>query len=120
MASNCHTLPAEPAGLSGRQNGASKMELILQLVAGLIGGNAAGAALKNGSLGPVVNSVIGLIGGLGGGQLLAALGLGGAGDAAAAVSSLDIGTIVQSLLGGGVGGGALVAIAGLVKKALAK
>lgn len=96
------------------------MELIIQLIAGAVGGNAAGAGLKNLSLGPILNSVIGLIGGLGGGQILAMLGAGGAGDAAAAAANLDIGAIIQSVLGGGVGGGVLVAIAGVLKKALAK
>ena len=54
--------------------------------------------------------------------LLSMLGLGGAGDAAAAATSsgLDIGSIVQSVVGGGAGGGILVAIVGAIKKALVK
>jgi uncharacterized membrane protein YeaQ/YmgE (transglycosylase-associated protein family) len=96
------------------------MELIIQLIAGALGGNAAGAGLKNLSLGPIINTVVGLVGGAGGGQLLEMLGVGGAGDAAAAASNLDIGAIVQSVLGGGVGGGVLVAIVGMLKKALVK
>lgn len=93
------------------------MEMIIQLIAGAIGGNAAGAGAKNLSLGPIVNTIVGLIGGLGGGQLLTMLG---AGDAAAAASNMDLTTIIQSILGGGVGGGALVAIVGALKKALVK
>ena len=42
------------------------------------------------------------------------------GDAAAAASNLDIGAIIQSVAGGGVGGGIVVAIVGAIKKALAK
>lgn len=54
------------------------MELIIQLIAGVLGGNAAGGAMKNLSLGPALNSIVGLVGGLGGGQLLTMLGVGGA------------------------------------------
>ncbi len=99
------------------------MSLIIQLVAGLIGGNAAGAALKNINMGPVLNSVLGLLGGVGGGQILSMLGLGGAGEAgaaAAATSGMDISAILQSVVGGGAGGGILVAIVGAIKKAVMK
>lgn len=51
------------------------MELVVQLVAGLVGGNAAGAALKNLSLGTLGNSIVGLLGGAGGGYLLSMLSL---------------------------------------------
>ncbi len=37
--------------------------LIIQLIAGAIGGNAAGAALKNLSLGTAGNSIVGILGG---------------------------------------------------------
>ena len=59
--------------------------LIIQLIAGAVGGNIAGATLKNFSLGPIGNSLAGIVGGGIGGQILAAL-LGGAArpDAAAA------------------------------------
>lgn len=90
--------------------------LIIQLVGGAIGGNGAGAALKNLSLGTTGNSIVGIIGGLLGGQLLPMLGLGG-GEAA---GGLDIASIVTNLVGGGVGGGVLLAIVGAVKKAMAK
>jgi hypothetical protein len=47
--------------------------------------------------------------------------LGGAApDAAAAASGLDIGAIIQSVAGGGVGGAVLTVIAGYLKKALVK
>ena len=95
------------------------MELIIQLVAGLLGGNAAGAALKNLSLGTLGNSLAGILGGGIGGYLLQMLGLGGMADAAAAAPGLDIGSIVQSLAGGGVGGGVLMAIVGVIRKMLA-
>lgn len=95
------------------------MELIIQIIAGLVGGNAAGAGLKNLSLGTAGNSVVGAAGG-GLGGLLAGM-LGGDGAAVAnAAAGLDLNTIIQSVAGGGVGGAVLTAIIGMVKKALVK
>lgn len=96
------------------------MELVIQIIAGLLGGNAAGAGLKNLSLGTAGNSVVGAVGGGLGGLLMRMLG-GDAGAAAAeAAASLDIGAIIQSVAGGGIGGAILTAIAGMLKKALVK
>jgi uncharacterized membrane protein YeaQ/YmgE (transglycosylase-associated protein family) len=39
-----------------------------------VGGNIGGALIKEQNLGPVVNTILGLIGGVGGSQLLGALG----------------------------------------------
>jgi hypothetical protein len=94
--------------------------LIVQLISGAVGGNAAGAMLKQFSLGTVGNSLVGILGGGIGGQLLALMGAGGAGAAAASASGLDIGSIVTNVLGGGVGGGVLMTIVGLIRKQLAK
>ena len=44
--------------------------LLIQAVAGAVGGNIGGLLNKAKSLGPVINTVLGLIGGIGGGQLL--------------------------------------------------
>jgi len=93
------------------------MELIIQIIAGLIGGNAAGAGAKNLSLGTAGNSVVGGVGGLLGGLLTSMIAGGGAGID---LSNLDIGALVQSVAGGGVGGAILTVIAGMVKKALVK
>lgn len=95
------------------------MELIIQIIAGLVGGNAAGAGLKNLSLGTAGNSVAGAVGGGLGGLILGMLGGDGA-AAADAAASLDIGAIIQSVAGGGIGGAVLTAILGFVKKALVK
>ena len=55
--------------------------LIIQLIAGALGGNAAGAASKDLSLGPLGNSIAGALGGGVGGQILnAILGIGGTGS----------------------------------------
>ena len=49
--------------------------IILQLISGAVGGNVAGALTKARSLGPVWNSVLGIIGGIAGGQGAMALGV---------------------------------------------
>ncbi len=91
------------------------LPLIIQLVSGAVGGNVAGALLKNLDLGPVGNSIVGVLGGGLGGQLLALLGAG-----AAPGGSLDLTSIIGSVASGGVGGGALMAIIGALKQATKK
>ena len=49
------------------------INIIVQIVAGAIGGNGAGAALKDVNLGTLGNTIAGAIGGVAGGQLLSAL-----------------------------------------------
>jgi uncharacterized membrane protein YeaQ/YmgE (transglycosylase-associated protein family) len=49
------------------------INLIIQLISGVVGGNAAGAALKDYNLGNLGNTIAGAIGGVGGGQILQAL-----------------------------------------------
>jgi hypothetical protein len=88
--------------------------LIIQLVSGALGGNAAGALLKKLSLGTVLNSIVGILGGGLGGQLLKVLGIATAGG------GTDIAGILGSIAGGGVGGGILMAIIGAIKKAFSK
>lgn len=44
--------------------------LLIQLVAGAVGGNVAGLLNRARSLGPIVNTILGAVGGVGGGQLL--------------------------------------------------
>jgi hypothetical protein len=94
------------------------MEMIIQIIAGLLGGNAAGAGAKNLSLGTAGNSVVGGVGGLLGGLLTSMMT--GGGGAGIDFSNLDIGALVQSVAGGGVGGAILTVIAGMLKKALVK
>ena len=84
------------------------LPLIINLVSGAVGGNVAGAALKNFSLGTAGNSIAGIIGGGIGGQLLSAVGAGG----------LD--GIVGQLASGGVGGAVVMVIVGVLKKMFAK
>jgi hypothetical protein len=89
------------------------VNLIIQLIAGAVGGNAAGSALKDYSLGSVGNTIAGAVGGVGLGQALQALIPMLAG---AAGGQLDVGAIIGQLVGGVVGGAILTVVAGLVKK----
>lgn len=86
------------------------LPIIIQVVAGLIGGNLAGSANKRGGgLGATLNTLLGALGGLGGGQLLGVLGVGGG------QSSTDLMPIIANVVGGGAGGAILTAIAGMFK-----
>ncbi|OPZ98867.1 MAG: hypothetical protein BWY71_01141 [Planctomycetes bacterium ADurb.Bin412] len=89
--------------------------LIIQLASGAAGGNIAGKLLKNFSLGPVGNSIVGILGGGLGGQILGMLGIGGSGQ-----GGPDLASILSSIAGGGVGGGVLMAIIGVIRKAIGK
>lgn len=90
------------------------LPMIIQLVSGAVGGNAAGALMKKFSLGPVLNSILGILGGGLGGQLLGMMGID------AATGGVDVKSVVGSLASGGVGGGALIAIVGLIKSVLGR
>ena len=84
----------------------SLLPIIIQLVSGAAGGNIAGALMKNLSLGTAGNSIAGIVGGGIGGQLLSMIGAGG----------MD--GIVGSLASGGVGGAVVMAVIGVIKKAM--
>lgn len=90
--------------------------LLIQLISGAAGGNIAGALMKNISLGTVGNSIAGIVGGGIGGQILQALfnlpNVGG--------GALDPMAILTQIATGGVGGGATLAIVGLLRSLIAK
>jgi len=92
----------------------SFLPLIIQLLSGAAGGNIAGSLMKGSSLGTLGNSIAGIAGGGIGGTILSMIGLGG-GDPSGA---LEIGSILSSVAGGGVGGGVVMAVIGLIKKAM--
>jgi len=110
------------------QQNFKKMEeylpLIIQLVTGAVGGNVAGKLLKNFSLGTAGNSIAGILGGGIGGKILGMLGMAGGADgmaeAAEAAGGMDMSSILGSVAGGGVGGGAVMAIVGAIKNAMSK
>ncbi|MGD9885148.1 MAG: hypothetical protein AB7U95_34120 [Reyranella sp.] len=95
---------------------ATIVNLIIQFIAGVLGGNAAGSTLKDYSLGGLGNSIAGAIGGVAGGQVLQAVipMLAGAGG-----GQFDVGAIVGQVVGGGAGGAILTIVVGLVKKMMA-
>ena len=91
------------------------LELIISLLSGAVGGNVAGGLLKNFNLGTLWNSVVGILGGGLGGQILSALGGG-----TVAGAGMDLTSILSNIASSGVGGGVLMIIVGLIKKMLAK
>lgn len=89
--------------------------LLISLVSGAVGGNIAGAAMKDKSLGAVGNSIAGIIGGGLGGGILRAIGV-----FAQSGGSLDVGSIVGNIAGGGVGGAILLIVVSLIKSSMAR
>jgi hypothetical protein len=95
------------------------LNMLIQLVAGAIGGNAAGALLRPFSLGQLGNFITGVIGGGLGGQLLSVL-LAGSSAAAdgSAGGALAVGSLLTQVAGGGVGGAVLTVIVGLIRQTM--
>jgi len=91
------------------------ISLIIEIISGAIGGNVAGAAMKESSLGTLGNSIAGIVGGGLGGTILQSI----TGNVATG-GSLDLATILSNVAGGGVGGAILMAVIGLVKNQMAK
>ncbi len=71
--------------------------VLLQLIAGAVGGNAAGLANKAKSLGPLLNTILGALGGLGGGQV--AGGALDAGTGAEVGASAVVGALLPLIVG---------------------
>ena len=90
------------------------ISLIIEAISGAVGGNVAGAAMKENSLGTMGNSIAGIVGGgLGGTILQMVMGT------AAAGGGLDLQSILANVAGGGVGGAILMAIVGIIKNKMA-
>ena len=93
------------------------MEIILSLIAGVIGGLAAGGVLRTLDMGRLINSIAGVIGGGGAGYMMAMLSHGApppqdpdAPVMVATMGGLDIGIIITQLAAGGIGAGLLLAV----------
>ena len=93
------------------------ISLIIEAISGAVGGNVAGAAMKENSLGTVGNSIAGIVGGGAGGMILQSI-MGGSSPAGG--GSLDMTTILSNVAGGGVGGAILMAVVGIIKNKMAK
>jgi hypothetical protein len=94
--------------------------LIINLVCGAIGGNAAAAipALKDKSLGTLWNSIVGALGGGLGGALLQILLP--ALVTVAQGGSVNVGALVGQVVSSGVGGAILMVIVSWIKAAISK
>jgi len=88
-------------------------QILMNLVAGAIGGNAAGKASPTFDLGTLGNTLAGLVGGGVLGQLIPLVLP--AVSAAAQSGNLTIGGVLTHLIGGGAGGAILTAIIGGLK-----
>ncbi|MGB0959230.1 MAG: hypothetical protein ACPGVK_03185 [Halocynthiibacter sp.] len=87
---------------------------IISLLAGAGGGNLASRVFGKLDQGLLINSIAGIVGGGIGGQVLSAV------VPALAGGGVDVMGIIGQVLSGGIGGGALLAIFGVVKNMLAK
>lgn len=96
------------------------LSIIISLISGIVGGNIAGAAAPDKSLGALGNSVAGLFGGGIGGYILKALGILAAAQATGGASQLDIGSILANVGSSGVGGALLMFIVSYIKNATQK
>ncbi len=86
------------------------VQLLIQAVAGGAGGGIVGQILKAKSLQPIGNIIAGAVGGLAAGQGLEMTPI--FGQIAGMLGGGDIGTSITSALSGIVGGGVIQAIAG--------
>jgi hypothetical protein len=91
--------------------------LIVQLIGGAAGGNVVGALLKNANLSAIVRTVLGVVGGVGGGQLAALI------PALQSILGDQAGTggqVVGNAGAAAVGGALLTTIVGLIKQSMNK
>jgi uncharacterized membrane protein YeaQ/YmgE (transglycosylase-associated protein family) len=84
------------------------VQRLIGLISGEVGGNIAGAILKKFSLGPIGNTITGILGGGLGEQLLNRTGV------------LQNGGLIGDIAGSAVGGAVVMAIVGLIENAMVK
>jgi len=90
------------------------VNLLVSVVSGAVGGNAAGAAMPDKSLGTLGNSIAGVLGGGLGGVVLQALGI------VNSTGGTDIAAILSQVASGGVGGGIAMVVIALIKNAMSQ
>lgn len=88
-------------------------QILINLIAGAVGGNAAGKASPKFNLGTLGNTIAGAVGGGVLGQIVTLLIP--AVTAAAQTGNLNVAGIVSQLVAGGAGGAILTAIIGAIK-----
>jgi hypothetical protein len=93
------------------------INLIIQIVAGALGGHAAGGILKNIDLSPLAETISGAAGGGIGGWILQNL-IPALSGAATSGGGFDIATAAGNLVGGGITGAIVTAGVGLIKNAI--
>ncbi|MEO5758187.1 MAG: hypothetical protein ABIQ51_15160 [Mesorhizobium sp.] len=99
------------------------LPIIVQVITGIIGGQAIGVALKNAAMGQLPKILGGAIGGVAGAAILGSLLGGGTitpDAAAAATSSLGSVLDLKNIVGGAGGGAILTGILGAVMGAMKK
>ncbi len=88
-------------------------QILINLVAGALGGNAAGKATPAFDLGTLGNTIAGLVGGGILGQIVTLIWP----SVVASIQSghFDAGSVITQVIGGGAGGAILTAIVGAIK-----
>ncbi|MER8405804.1 MULTISPECIES: hypothetical protein [unclassified Mesorhizobium] len=97
------------------------LPIIIQVITGIIGGQAVGAAIKTAAMGQLTKILGGAVGGVGGAAILNSL-LGGSVDPAAAATAAGAGSAlnISNIVGGAGGGAILTGIIGAVMNAMKK
>lgn len=90
--------------------------LITNLVGGVVGGNVAGAGLKDKSLGVIGNSIAGLVGGVAGGYILQAVNL----LNTMGLGEMTVGSLATSAGISAIAGAVLTAVVGYIKSKMSK
>jgi hypothetical protein len=91
------------------------LPLLIQLVSGAVCGNIVSSATEKISLGPIVSSLTGMLGGEVGARLLQLVTVNGQLE-----NSSDVRIFLTSLLGGAAGGAAITAVLGWIKVVLGR
>jgi hypothetical protein len=94
------------------------MDLLVQAIAGGVGGTAAGSVLKDLSMGKPADALTGAVGGGVVGQILSSVLGGGAG--AGDVGGMDVASLVKDIVGGGVGGAVVMSLIGALRNMMMK
>ena len=85
--------------------------LVIQLIGGAAGAQGITAIFPQLSSGTTLDTIIGIIGGFAGGQLVGLI---------PGLEGTDIVGVIGNLVGGGLGGGSLTALVGYLRQALKK